>query len=294
MAQQQWFRLYTEIVGDRKLRRHDPAIRWAWVSLLCAIKQSPVRGKFYLSENVPGTFDDLADIAAVPLETIKQAIAIFKDQDMLSKDEGPLKALHWGDRQYESDSSTERTRKYRQNKKGDCDDNETSQERSGDSECDDFVAPSDPDPDPDPDKEGRRTPLPPNPIDSGVEAPKVTAGAAKSRFLAFWAVYPRKRSKGQAEKAWAKLKPDAALFAAIMAGLDRARASPDWLKEGGEFIPHPSTWLNAKGWEDEYDTGAKGGAAGVLVPMSEADQRRSAEITRQLAERLDFNKAVRK
>jgi len=24
----------------------------------------------------------------------------------------------------------------------------------------------------------------------------------------------------------------------------------DWRKDSGQFIPHPATWLNAKGWED--------------------------------------------
>ena len=24
-------------------------------------------------------------------------------------------------------------------------------------------------------------------------------------------------------------------------------------KSNGQYIPHPSTWLNAKGWEDEID-----------------------------------------
>jgi hypothetical protein len=31
-----------------------------------------------------------------------------------------------------------------------------------------------------------------------------------------------------------------------------ATRSEDWTKEGGQYIPYPATWLNAKGWEDEY------------------------------------------
>ena len=27
--------------------------------------------------------------------------------------------------------------------------------------------------------------------------------------------------------------------------------SPEWKKSGGEFIPYPASWLNARGWEDE-------------------------------------------
>ena len=71
-------------------------------------------------------------------------------------------------------------------------------------------------------------------------------------FDDFWAQYPKKRSKGQAEKTWVKLKPDEQLFKAILDGLERAKTSAEWLTDDGQYIPYPSTWLNAKGWEDEY------------------------------------------
>ena len=71
-------------------------------------------------------------------------------------------------------------------------------------------------------------------------------------FKKFWALYPRKKSKGNAENSWAKLKPTEQLQDRIFDGLERAKTSADWLKEGGQFIPYPASWLNAKGWEDEY------------------------------------------
>ena len=37
----------------------------------------------------------------------------------------------------------------------------------------------------------------------------------------------------------------------MLESLARAKKRPDWIKDGGQFIPHASTWLNAKGWEDE-------------------------------------------
>lgn len=72
-------------------------------------------------------------------------------------------------------------------------------------------------------------------------------------FDQFWSEYPKKVSKGQAEKTWAKLKPDSSLMADILQGLKAAKASDQWSKHGGQFIPHASTWLNAKGWEDQHD-----------------------------------------
>jgi len=72
-------------------------------------------------------------------------------------------------------------------------------------------------------------------------------------FDKFWEAYPKKKSKGQAEKAWRKINPDEQLCQSIMEGLDRATRSDQWTKDGGRYIPHPATWLNAKGWEDEHD-----------------------------------------
>ncbi len=74
-------------------------------------------------------------------------------------------------------------------------------------------------------------------------------------FDEFWERYPKKRSKGRAEKAWVKISPNETLFEQIVSGLDNSRASPEWTKEGGQYIPYPASWLNAKGWEDEFSGG---------------------------------------
>jgi hypothetical protein len=70
-------------------------------------------------------------------------------------------------------------------------------------------------------------------------------------FEQFWKAYPKRRSKGQAEKAFLKINPDEQLLSAILEAVERAKKSEDWIKEKGKYIPHPATWLNAKGWEDE-------------------------------------------
>jgi hypothetical protein len=75
----------------------------------------------------------------------------------------------------------------------------------------------------------------------------------EQRFDEFWAQYPKKRSKGQAEKAWAKIAPSNALHKQILGSLDLAKRSRDWIKDGGQYVPYPATWLNAKGWEDDYE-----------------------------------------
>lgn len=37
----------------------------------------------------------------------------------------------------------------------------------------------------------------------------------------------------------------------MMNSLEQFRGSKDWLKDNGQYIPYPSTWLNQRRWEDE-------------------------------------------
>ena len=70
-------------------------------------------------------------------------------------------------------------------------------------------------------------------------------------FERFWAAYPKKKSKGQARRAWDKLKPGSTMVDQMLLAIERAKQSEDWQKDGGQYIPYPATWLNAEGWEDE-------------------------------------------
>lgn len=83
------------------------------------------------------------------------------------------------------------------------------------------------------------------------ETEKDSRASRSDGFERFWAAYPRKKSKGDAERAWKVLRPDALLQDRIMAGVQRAVASADWQREEGKFVPYPASWLRARGWEDE-------------------------------------------
>ncbi len=91
-------------------------------------------------------------------------------------------------------------------------------------------------------------------------------------FGLFWEAYPRKKSKGQAEKVFAKINPDEQLLATMLATIERAKKSDDWLKEGGQYIPYPATWLNAKGWEDEIPKVESKKGAGKLPTAEELEE----------------------
>ena len=74
----------------------------------------------------------------------------------------------------------------------------------------------------------------------------------QERFERFYAAYPRKRSRIAAEKAFAKLNPDGALLAELLAGIERAKTTEQW--RDPTKIPHPASWLNAGAWEDDIET----------------------------------------
>lgn len=69
-------------------------------------------------------------------------------------------------------------------------------------------------------------------------------------FDRFWAEYPKKRSKGDAYKAWRVVKDKRPGIDRIVKAVQVLRASEDWRKDGGQYIPYPGTWLRAWGWED--------------------------------------------
>jgi hypothetical protein len=69
-------------------------------------------------------------------------------------------------------------------------------------------------------------------------------------FDEFWKIYPRKKAKDAAFRAWikSKSKPD---LTVILSSVKAQMKSVEWMKEGGRFIPYPATWINSGCWHDE-------------------------------------------
>lgn len=86
-----------------------------------------------------------------------------------------------------------------------------------------------------------------------VVAPKKPV-AAVARFDRFWAVYPNKTGKQAAFRVWERLKVSDAMTDTIVAAVEVQKSWPAWTRDGGQYIPHPSTWLNAGGWDNEPPT----------------------------------------
>lgn len=77
---------------------------------------------------------------------------------------------------------------------------------------------------------------------------------ADPSFLAFWAAYPKKISKGDAEQSWLAIAPSPELTATIMAAVEAHKRHPSWADL--QYVPYPASWLNKRGWENVLDTTA--------------------------------------
>ena len=72
-------------------------------------------------------------------------------------------------------------------------------------------------------------------------------------FDQFWAAYPKKKSKGDAQKAWSKIKSPVETLTKILTALEWQKKSKDWVKEQGQYIPLPASYIRSLRWEDEKD-----------------------------------------
>jgi len=86
-------------------------------------------------------------------------------------------------------------------------------------------------------KKKRNTPLTPQKGESVLEL-----------FKKFWDSYPRKIGKKKTLTIWQRMKPHERHSA--ISSLPAHIKSEQWVKDGGRFIPHPSTWLSHGRWED--------------------------------------------
>jgi DNA-binding transcriptional ArsR family regulator len=89
-------------------------------------------------------------------------------------------------------------------------------------------------------------------------------------FGDFWAVYPAKKDKGAAVRAWnrAVRRADPAV---IVAAAERYRTSE---KVRAGFVKYPATWLNADAWDDEPDE---------VRPLESARRQQQNEVLLSLA-----------
>ena len=82
-------------------------------------------------------------------------------------------------------------------------------------------------------------------------------------FEQFWEMYPNRKAKPAAERAFIKAREEGTEAAIIFKAVIDHSKDDQWVREGGKYIPHPATFINQKRWLDGPTNGPKAaGAAG--------------------------------
>jgi len=124
MSNMPWLRLYSDMVDNEKVRLLSFDDRWHFIAILCCKQQG------ILDQNSELTERKLAVKLGVQLRELDEIKRRLFEVELVDENFQPI---GWNEKQYKSDSSAERTRKYRENKKkSDGDDSATSQQRHSD------------------------------------------------------------------------------------------------------------------------------------------------------------------
>ena len=70
-------------------------------------------------------------------------------------------------------------------------------------------------------------------------------------FDSFWNHYPRHEGKAKARESFLKAIKKGVTLDVLIDAIEKHKQSAQWQKDGGQYIPHPATWLNQQRWEDE-------------------------------------------
>ncbi len=195
-------------------------------------------GKLMFKNLIPYTPSALAQVVRHQTGTVEKALKIFQDLGLVEMlDNGAIYMLDIQNFIGESSTEADRIRKYRSQIKQDVQMLQQTNDKS--------------------------TPEIEKEIDINInniygqddldhkEQEKSVKTLWEEQFEEFYKNYPKKVKKQDVKKWFKKNKPSSELFSSMMNSLEQFRGSKDWLKDKGQYIPYPSTWLNQKRWEDE-------------------------------------------
>jgi len=209
-----WFRFYHEVLDDPKVQSLDPADFKAWVNLLCLACRS--EGKLPSVKDVAFALRMSANDCETLLERLSNGGLIDRRNGGIN---GAHNAIHaWEKRQYKSDTSTDRVKRYRQRSRN--------------------VTETAPDTDTDTD----------NIVPLNKRARETRSSHFDTEFLEqFWAIWPNKVGKPAAAAAFQKARKRGATLDQVLEGVRRyVREKPperSWL--------NPATFLNQDRFLDE-------------------------------------------
>lgn len=213
-----WFRFYNEVIDDPKVQLLSANLFRIWVNLLCLCSAN---NGFLPSLKTIGYKLRLSPARVTRIIDELCEYGLF---DKLEKGTVPH---NWDNRQFKSDTSRERTAKWRAKRHGDVTSEVTV--TAPDTYTDTYPPI-----------------VPQNGDGHGLHY--------TPEFESFWNAYPNRVGKGAAFKIWQRLKPSRELQSKISRAIAIQSLSREWSEDRGKYIPHPATWLNQSRWDDEPPT----------------------------------------
>lgn len=228
-----WFRFYSEVVHDPKVQNLPEVLFKTWVNLLC------------LACLNDGTLPTIADISyhlRITESRAAKAVKALIDAGLVDTEGQHLQPHNWHGRQFSSDHSRNRVAAFRERsrnaecnvtpplQKQECNGVEQNRTEQIQNRTDKLHAQI----------------LPDQPPIRHIE-PSQKAETERWFTEEFWPAYPLHKAKAAALKAARSLKTQEHRDT-VMIGLKRQLPE---MKANPGFIPHASTWINGRRWEDE-------------------------------------------
>lgn len=249
-----WIQLDVEFFNNKKIKalRKMPSgsdLIVIWFELLALAGQINDEGFIYFSHDIPYTDELLSAQFDFPPATIQLALMTFQRFGMIEIQNEIIKVSNWAKYQNEyglkkiREKNRDRQRRFRENQKAlpeSQDVQECNVMRNVTRNVTVTLSPS--------------YSLSMCDDNHTLSSWNEERGAGEeesnpSKFDIFWEAYGYKKGKKNAQKAFAKIDPDDALFQKIIAGVEAYHQSRNW-KEG--YRKEPTTWLNGECWEDDY------------------------------------------
>lgn len=119
-----WFRIYDDVINDPKVLRLPEAMRWHWVAVLCVASKN---------DGEMPSIDDVALHLRMNKHKAAAVLAGLHNAELLDKTETGFVPHNWNGRQYKSDVSTPRVKRFRERERNV---SETPPETEADTEAD--------------------------------------------------------------------------------------------------------------------------------------------------------------
>lgn len=100
MADVKWIKLSVDMFNNRKIRQIEfmpegTSVLLVWVKLLCLAGQCNDKGCIYLTKEIPYTEEMLSQQFNTPLTTIRLALSVFQQFDMIDIDSDVIHISNW-------------------------------------------------------------------------------------------------------------------------------------------------------------------------------------------------------